>query len=74
MASTLRALGLNVKTNENEFKRENKNSALVLNFPLELKVAEEEAERILDKFKPSLVLAIEKAGRNVRGEYHTMRG
>jgi len=74
MASTLRALGLNVKTNEKEFKRENKNSALVLSFPLELKVAEEEAERILDKFKPSFILAIEKAGRNVKGEYHTMRG
>jgi hypothetical protein len=74
MVSTLRALGLNVKTDEKEFKRENKNSALVLSFPLESKIAEKEAERILDKFEPSLVIAIEKAGRNIKGEYHTMRG
>ncbi|MEM2702854.1 MAG: DUF4392 domain-containing protein [Candidatus Bathyarchaeia archaeon] len=74
MVSTLRALGLDVKTREEEFKPENRNSALVLSFPLELKAAEEEAERILDKFKPSLVIATEKVGRNVRGEYHTMRG
>jgi hypothetical protein len=74
MASTLRALELDVKTDEREFKPENRNSALILSFPLELKVAEKEAERILDKFKPSLVLATEKVGRNVKGEYHTMSG
>lgn len=72
MVSTLRALGLSVKTCEKEFK--SKDEVLVLDFPLELKSAEEKAEKILEKFKPSLVLAIEKAGRNIKGEYHTMRG
>ncbi|MEM2988734.1 MAG: DUF4392 domain-containing protein [Candidatus Bathyarchaeia archaeon] len=74
MASTLRALGMDVKKEEDEFDPGDKKSALVLSFPLESREAEEEAERILDKFDPSLVIAIEKAGRNAKGEYHTMRG
>jgi hypothetical protein len=74
MASTLRALGLNVKTSEEKFGAGERNSALILSFPLELKMAEREAVRILDKFEPTLIIAIEKAGRNVKGEYHTMRG
>jgi len=49
-------------------------SASVLSFPLELKDAVGEAKRFFDVYEPSLVLAIEKAGRNSKGEYHTMRG
>jgi hypothetical protein len=74
MASTLRALELNVKTSEEEFRAGERNSALILSFPLELRIAEREAVRILDEFKPTLIIAIEKAGRNIKGEYHTMRG
>jgi hypothetical protein len=74
MASTLYALEMDAKMSEGEFKSEARNSALVLGFPLEVKEAVEEAKRILDGYKPSLVLAIEKAGRNSKGEYHTMRG
>lgn len=74
MISVLRALGLDVKVDEGEFDRWSENSALVLGFPLDLKAAMEESMRILDKFKPSLIIAVEKAGRNVRGEYHTMNG
>jgi len=74
MASTLHALNVDVKLDENEFRPEVRNSALILSFPLEFEKAVEKAERIIDKFKPSLVLATEKAGRNIKGEYHTMRG
>jgi hypothetical protein len=51
-----------------------KHTAIVGSFPLEIKAAEEKAKIILDENKPSLVMAIEKAGRNSKGEYHTMRG
>lgn len=74
MASALRALKFNVETDEKKRRLEKRDSALVLGFPLTPKAAEKEAERILTKFKPSLVIAVEKAGRNVKGEYHTMRG
>ncbi|KPV63988.1 MAG: hypothetical protein AOA65_1114 [Candidatus Bathyarchaeota archaeon BA1] len=49
-------------------------SVSVLGFPSELKEAILEAKRVLDEYEPPLVLAIEKAGRNSKGEYHTMRG
>jgi len=74
MASTLRALGIDAKMEGNRSEGDANGSALLLGFPLGLEEAEEEAERILIKFNPSLVVAIEKAGRNVKGEYHTMRG
>jgi hypothetical protein len=74
MASTLRALGIGAKMEEGGSGCYADGSALLLGFPLGLEEAEDEAERILAKFNPSLVVAIEKAGRNVKGEYHTMRG
>ncbi|MCD6242137.1 DUF4392 domain-containing protein [Candidatus Bathyarchaeota archaeon] len=73
MASTLRALGINPVINEADFKK-GENSVLILDFPFELENAIEAAKRIVEKYKPSLVFATEKAGRNVKGEYHTMRG
>ena len=73
MASTLRALGINPVMNEADFKK-GENSVLILDFPFELENAIEAAKRIVEKYKPSLVFATEKAGRNVKGEYHTMRG
>ncbi|MFQ5758656.1 MAG: DUF4392 domain-containing protein [Candidatus Bathyarchaeia archaeon] len=33
-----------------------------------------EAEGLLDRHKPSVLIAIERPGANERGEYHTMRG
>jgi hypothetical protein len=33
-----------------------------------------EAEKLLDRHKPSLLIAIERPGANAKGEYHTMRG
>jgi len=66
LTAALRGLGMNTNRAERY--------ASVLSFPLGLKEAVGEAKRVLDECKPSLVLAIEKAGRNSRGEYHTMRG
>jgi hypothetical protein len=74
LASTLRALQMDVRTSEKEFRAGKKNSVLVLSFPLELVEAVKEAKRILDEYMPVLVLGIEKAGRNSKGEYHTMKG
>jgi hypothetical protein len=36
--------------------------------------AEREAERLFSKYDPSIVVAIERPGWNVKREYHTMRG
>ncbi len=55
-------------------KGRQKGVATVIGFPIELRKGEIEAKRIIRKYNPSLVLAIEKAGRNSKGEYHTMRG
>jgi len=73
MTSTLHALKMNVVINEGHF-RKRENSVLILDFPFELEAATEAAKRIIEKYKPSLVFATEKAGRNIKGEYHTMRG
>ena len=73
LTATLHGIGMTTSAAEKISLAKSK-SAVVLSFPVELKEAVEEAKRILDEYKPSLVLAIEKAGRNVKGEYHTMRG
>ncbi len=49
-------------------------AAKVLDFPLKLEDAQNKANKIVREYAPSLVIAIEKAGRNSKGEYHTMRG
>ena len=36
--------------------------------------AEEEAEELLARYEPSVLVAIERPGWNSKGEYHTMRG
>lgn len=74
LTETLHGIGMNTATVEKAGIAGSKRSAAVLGFPLELKDAVEEAKRVLDEYKPSLVFAIEKAGRNIKGEYHTMRG
>jgi hypothetical protein len=65
---------MKTEMDEGEFKPKSGKSALILGFPLEVGSAVEEAKRILDVYKPFLVLAVEKAGRNSKREYHTMKG
>jgi len=74
LAAALRGVGMNVLPFEKMGMAGAERSAPVLGFPLELRDAVKKAKLVLDEYKPSLVLAIEKAGRNSRGEYHTMRG
>lgn len=70
----LKAIGVRLVAAEKLGSVGVKNSVAVMGFPIEPKDAEREAKRILGEYKPSLVLAIEKAGRNSKGEYHTWRG
>lgn len=44
---------------------------VVESFPYEVEKAEIEAEKVLNKIKPSLIIAIEKASANEKGEYHS---
>jgi len=74
LTATLHGIGMTARAVGKADVAKSERSAVVLGFPVELKDAVEEAKRILDEYKPSLVLAIEKAGRNIKGEYHTMRG
>lgn len=74
LAAALRGIGMNVVPIEEMGTAGVKWPAAVLGFPIELRAAVEEAKRVLDEYRPSLVLAIEKAGRNSKGEYHNMRG
>jgi hypothetical protein len=45
-----------------------------LTFPIDDKLAQSEAKRILDEFSPVAVIAIERAGWNRKEIYHNMRG
>lgn len=71
--SALTGIGMNVTEDTNEFFNKLGN-VLIKPFPKEKEKANEESQKILDKYKPSLLISIEKAGRNDKGEYHTMRG
>jgi len=51
-----------------------KYAASVMVFTLEQNKALEEAKKLLDELNPSAIMSIEKAGCNIRGEYHTMIG
>jgi hypothetical protein len=74
LSETLRGIGMNVVAANEVMKPKVKHSAAVMEFPMEIKAAQKEAKRILDEYKPSLVISIEKCGRNSKGEYHSMRG
>lgn len=66
------AFGLNVLDVENAIK--SKHSVAVLDFPLDLKMAESNGKMLLDKLTPSVLMAVEKAGRNKAGVYHRSKG
>lgn len=74
LVAALRGIGMRAVEPWNLRKKGAGHAAAVMGFPLERKEAEREARTLLDEYEPSLVLAIEKAGRNGKGECHTMRG
>ncbi len=51
-----------------------KGAFMTIDFPYDSSAAEEAAERLIDEYSPSLLLAVEKAGMGADGKYHTMRG
>ncbi len=74
LVAALHGIGMTVVEPWNLHKKGIAHAAAVMGFPLEPKEAEREARTLLDEYDPSLVLAIEKAGRNRKGECHTMHG
>lgn len=74
LSLVINAIGMKSVAIDELTKNEEKHAAAIIGFPLELGEAEREAKEILDEYNPSVVIAIEKPGRNIKGEYHTMRG
>jgi len=72
LIETLRGIGMEVVATK-EPSALGVGQAAVLSFPIEFEKAEE-AESLLNEYNPSLVVAIEKSGRNKKGIYHNMRG
>ncbi len=71
MRAALSSLGLREARNIDEL---GENSYILMSFPYEISEAEEEAERLVSEYNPSIFLSIEKAGMASNGRYHTMRG
>ncbi|NIQ06808.1 MAG: DUF4392 domain-containing protein [Candidatus Korarchaeota archaeon] len=70
--ATALAGGLNA-VHPDEVKKANHAVAL-LGFPKEKKQALKKAEEVIERFSPSLLLAVEKVGANEAGVYHNMGG
>ncbi|MEM4311417.1 MAG: DUF4392 domain-containing protein [Nitrososphaerales archaeon] len=51
-----------------------KSNLSFLSFPLDEDKARERAIEIISELNPSLILAIEKVGKNLKGKYHSMKG
>ena len=49
-------------------------SVTLLPFPLDVREAERESERILQTYDPSAIITVERSGRNAKGVYHTSPG
>ena len=72
--AALKAAGMRNVSIKELSKGHSEGSVAIMDFPLKLNEAEKKAEEILEKYTPSLIIAVEKPGRNRKGEYHTMRG
>lgn len=73
MKASLDALNLKTTVDEEAFTRDS-DYILLKSFPYESDEADEEAEKLMDRYNPSLLISIEKVGMNEVGEYHTMKG
>jgi D-glutamate cyclase len=78
ISATLRASGQAIATLA-EAKRATSNKrfcsvAVMLGFPLEDTQARNEAQRIISEFRPTAVIAVERAGMTPKGTYHNMLG
>jgi len=50
------------------------NPLLVLDFPCGKEKAKEASFKLLKKYQPSAIIAVERLGANIKGVYHTMSG
>src|ERR1700730_14478560 len=78
IGATLRAAGQAIVTLD-DAKRATSNKrfcsvAVVLGFPLEDVEARREAKRVISEFRPTAVIAVERAGMTPKGTYHNMLG
>jgi hypothetical protein len=78
ISATLRAAGQAIVTLD-DAKRATSNKrfcsvAVVLGFPLEDGEARKEAKRIISEFRPTAMIAVERAGMTPKGTYHNMLG
>ena len=78
VSATLRASGQAIVALD-DAKRATSNKrfcsvAVVLGFPLEAADARKEAKRVLSEFRPTAVIAVERAGMTPKGTYHNMLG
>ena len=74
LLAALNAAGMRNVAIEELAKKYAEYAVAIMSFPFEFDKAEEKAEEILKKYNPSLIIAIEKPGKNSKGEYHTMKG
>jgi hypothetical protein len=78
LAETLSRIRLNplLITDENciEILRAVSPTIQILGFPVNNERARSEAERLLSRFDPSVLIAIERPGWNDKGQYHNMKG
>jgi hypothetical protein len=78
ISATLRASGQAIVTLD-DAKRATSNKrfcsvAVVLGFPLEEAQTRKEAKRVISEFRPTAVIAVERAGMTPKGTYHNMLG
>jgi hypothetical protein len=73
MSACLRAAGLHTVESVDDLKR-GRHAVGLLDFPLGDKEALDEANSLIDRLRPVLVITIERCGWNERHVYHNMRG
>ncbi|MGC8678423.1 MAG: hypothetical protein C0179_03400 [Fervidicoccus sp.] len=66
--------GLKISPLEDLLRGDQDLSASVVGFTHSEEYAEEDAKRLIDEVNPRAVIAVEKAGRNFKGVYHSMSG
>jgi len=72
LTASLHGIGMNIVTSGELAKA--KRAAAVLSYPLTVEDAVKRAKGLLDAYKPPIIIAIEKAGRNRNEVYHNMTG
>lgn len=73
VAATCRGAGLDVKKSFEDAVKA-RFGTFVAGFPVAGDKAEREAVKIFEKYKPTVVISIERPGKNVKGVYHSFRG